>query len=47
MIATLLGTAFRAIARLTHGDAGRDLDHVGAELVRLDRPKGVPSTTAR
>ncbi len=47
MIARLVGTVFRALARLRPGDAGRDLDHVGAELVRLDASGRPPSTRAR
>jgi hypothetical protein len=37
VIVGLVGRLFRAAARLRPGDAGRDLDHVGAELVRLER----------
>jgi len=47
MIASLVGTIFRAVARLRPGALGRDLDHVGAELIRLDRPAARPSTIAR
>ncbi len=40
MIVELVGRLLRALARLRPGDAGRDLDHVGAELVRLgQRPR--------
>ncbi len=38
MIVELVGYLFRAFARLTPGEAGRDLDEVGAELLRLKRP---------
>ncbi len=43
MILRALGLLFRAFARLTPGDAGRDLDTVGAELLRLaTRPLSRP-----
>jgi hypothetical protein len=47
MIARAIGTVFRALARLRPGEAGHDLDHVGAELIRLDGSNRPPSTTAR
>ncbi len=47
MIPGLIGVTFRALARLRPGEAGRDLDHVGAELVRLDRASGPPATISR
>lgn len=37
MIVRFIGYAFRVLARLTPDDAGRDLDAVGAELLRLVR----------
>ncbi len=37
MIVGAIGRVFRWVAVLRPGDAGRDLDHVGAELVRLER----------
>jgi hypothetical protein len=38
MIVALVGIVFRTLARFTPGETGRDLDHVGAELLRLRRP---------
>lgn len=35
MILELLGRLFCAVGRARGGDAGRDLDHVGGELLRL------------
>jgi hypothetical protein len=37
MIVGAIGRCFRAVARLRPGEPGRDLDLVGAELVRLER----------
>ena len=37
MIAGMIGAIFRVAARFVRGEAGRDLDHVGAELRRLER----------
>ncbi len=45
MIVRLVGYAFRALARLAPGDAGRDLDAVGTELLRLVRRQ--PAATSR
>ena len=45
MLMSLLGRLFRLAARLTPGEAGRDLDHVGAELVRLGQRR--PPATSR
>jgi len=36
MIAGLFGRLFVAVARFVPGVPGRDLDHVGRELVRLE-----------
>jgi len=47
MIAGLVGRALRAVAKLTPGDAGKDLDRVGEELVRLDRRPAQPPRTSR
>ena len=47
MIAGLIGRAFRAMARLRPGEAGEALDHVGKELVDLDRRAAQPATTSR
>ncbi|MGA9839405.1 MAG: hypothetical protein WBF81_06295 [Thermoplasmata archaeon] len=37
MIVEFVGYWFRALSHLRPGDAGRDLDHLGAELMRLAR----------
>jgi hypothetical protein len=47
MIVGMLGRALRAVARLTRGESGADLDHVGAELVRLERRRAQPPATSR
>jgi len=48
MILGMIGRAFRAVARLRPGDGGRDLDHVGRELVDLDRRVAPqPATSSR
>ncbi len=47
MIARLLGSVLRAVAKLTPGEAGADLDHVGDELMRLDRRPPQTAATSR
>jgi hypothetical protein len=47
MLLGLIGRAMRAIARLRSGEERADLDHVGEELVRLDRRRPQPPTTSR
>jgi hypothetical protein len=47
MILGLVGRILRAMARFTPGDAGQDLDHVGGELIRLDRRAPPPPATSR
>jgi hypothetical protein len=47
MIAGLIGRAFRAIARLRTGESGEALEHVGKELVDLDRRPAHPATISR
>ena len=47
MIVRLVGHFFCAMARFTPGSAGRDLDHVGQELVRLERRPTPPAATSR
>jgi len=47
MIAGWIGRAFRAIARLRPGESGDALEHVGKELVELDRRAAHPATTSR
>lgn len=46
-IARLLGYLFRVIARFTPGEAGRELDQVGAELVRLEQHPPHAAATSR
>jgi hypothetical protein len=38
VIVALVGRLFRALARLRLTEGSEDLDHVGAELLRLGRP---------
>jgi hypothetical protein len=38
MMVELVGVVFRSLARFTRGEPSRDLEHVGAELLRLRRP---------
>ncbi len=45
MIVGLVGFAFRVLARIRPGETGRDLDAVGAELGRLERPTAYPATS--
>lgn len=40
MIVGVVGGLFRVAARFVRGEAGRELDHVGAELRRLERRTG-------
>ena len=47
MILTLLGRVFQAVGRVRGGEAGGDLETVGAELGRLERPAAHAPTTAR
>jgi hypothetical protein len=47
MILGWIGRAFRLIGRLQKGEAGRDLTHVGDELVRLDRRPAQARATSR
>ncbi len=47
MLAGLVGRLFRVAARFTPGAEGRDLDHVGEELVRLERRPAQRPTTSR
>jgi hypothetical protein len=47
MIVGLLGSLLRVVARLDPGEGGRDLDAVGAELERLERPPAYAATTSR
>ncbi|MGA8302422.1 MAG: hypothetical protein WA691_06515 [Thermoplasmata archaeon] len=37
MIVEIVGYLFRAFGHVRFDEAGRDLDHVGAELLRLGR----------
>ncbi|HLN50872.1 MAG: hypothetical protein ACLQD9_05255 [Thermoplasmata archaeon] len=47
MIAGLLGRCLRLVAKLSGGDAGADLDCVGAELVRLENRRVQVRATSR
>lgn len=47
MIEGLVGWLFRAIARLRVTDASADLDHVGAELLRLEARAAQRPVTSR
>jgi len=44
---SLIGRLLRVMARFRPGEEGRDLDHVGEELVRLDRTPRQRRTTSR
>ncbi len=47
MIAGFLGRLFRAVAAVRGGEGSADLDHVGAELIRLEARRGQRPTTSR
>lgn len=47
MIVGIVGRIFRAAARLRPSEAGAALDHVGRELVDLERPAPQPAVTSR
>ncbi|HEY1197255.1 MAG TPA: hypothetical protein VGG32_00820 [Thermoplasmata archaeon] len=47
MIVGLLGRAFRAVARWHLAEGSDDLDHVGAELVRLEARRAQRPVTSR
>ncbi|MGA7476008.1 MAG: hypothetical protein WBW47_02170 [Thermoplasmata archaeon] len=47
MIAGLVGRAFRAIAHLHRTEGSDDLDHVGAELLRLEARRAQRPVTSR
>jgi hypothetical protein len=47
MMLGLLGRVLCAIGRLRAGEEGRDLFHVGEELIRLDRRPVHARTTSR
>jgi len=47
VIVGLFGRLFRAVARLHRSEATADLDHVGAELVRLERRRAQRPATSR
>jgi len=47
VILGLIGHAMKAVARLRSGEERADLEHVGDELVRLDRGRRQPPTTSR
>jgi hypothetical protein len=43
----LVGRLMKAFARFRAGEARSDLEHVGDELIRLDRRRPQPATTSR
>jgi hypothetical protein len=43
----LVGRAMKLVAKLRPGPSRADLDHVGDELLRLDRRKPQTRTTSR
>ena len=47
MIVGLVGRTFRALAVWRSGEAAEDLDHVGAELVRLEARRAQRPVTSR
>ena len=47
MLLGVLGRLMKAVAKIRGGDAGSDLEHVGDELVRLDRRRPQPPATSR
>ncbi|MGP8158290.1 MAG: hypothetical protein ACLPWO_01570 [Thermoplasmata archaeon] len=47
MIVALFGRAFRAVARLRWTEGSDDLDHVGAELLRLEARRAQRPVTSR
>lgn len=47
MLLGVIGRAMKALARFRTGEARSDLEHVGEELVRLDRRRPQPPTTSR
>jgi len=47
MLLGWIGRWMQAVARFRSGEARADLEHVGAELVRLDRRPRQPPATSR
>ena len=47
MIVGWVGRIFRLLARFGSGDVRSDLDHVGAELLRLERRRAQRPATLR
>jgi hypothetical protein len=47
MIVGLVGRLFRAVARLRLAEGSDDLDHVGAELLRLEARRAQRPVTSR
>ena len=47
MIVTLVARAFRALARVRPSEGSADLDHVGAELARLETRRAQRPATSR
>ena len=47
MLLGWIGRLMKAIARFRSGEARADLEHVGDELLRLDRRRAQPPATSR
>jgi hypothetical protein len=47
MLLGWVGRGMKLLAKLRTGDARADLEHVGDELVRLDRRRRQPAATSR
>ncbi len=47
MLLGVLGRLMKALAHVRTGEARTDLEHVGEELVRLDRRRPQPPATSR
>ena len=47
MIVALIGRAFRAVARARPSEGSADLEHVGAELLRLEARRAQRPTSSR
>ena len=47
MIVRFVGRLFRVVARLRPSEAGPDLDHVGAELERLEERRAHRAVSSR
>ena len=47
MIVALIGRAFRALARVRPSEGSAELDHVGAELLRLEARRAQRPASSR